>query len=198
MAVEGGARPMLSCRDVRVRFGGVTALDGVSFDVKEARDRRPDRAERRRQDDALQLHQPPLPRSRGRHPLRGTLASLGAAARGRGPRHRANVPERGALRHAERHRQRDPRRALALAPPLLRRACCASPRACERSASSRDEAAELIAELGLESGGRPARGRSARSARASGSSSLARWRPSRGSSCSTSRSRASITPRSTS
>jgi branched-chain amino acid transport system ATP-binding protein len=27
---------MLSCRDVRVRFGGVTALDGVSFDVKEA------------------------------------------------------------------------------------------------------------------------------------------------------------------
>jgi branched-chain amino acid transport system ATP-binding protein len=27
---------MLSCRDVRVRFGGVTALDGVSFDVEEA------------------------------------------------------------------------------------------------------------------------------------------------------------------
>ena len=27
---------MLSCRDVRVRFGGVTALDGVSFDVTEA------------------------------------------------------------------------------------------------------------------------------------------------------------------
>jgi len=27
---------MLSCRDVRVRFGGITALDGVSFDVKEA------------------------------------------------------------------------------------------------------------------------------------------------------------------
>jgi branched-chain amino acid transport system ATP-binding protein len=27
---------MLSCRDVRVRFGGITALDGVSFEVKEA------------------------------------------------------------------------------------------------------------------------------------------------------------------
>jgi len=27
---------MLSCRDVRVRFGGVTALDGVSFEVEEA------------------------------------------------------------------------------------------------------------------------------------------------------------------
>ena len=25
---------MLSCRDVRVQFGGVTALDGVSFDVQ--------------------------------------------------------------------------------------------------------------------------------------------------------------------
>jgi branched-chain amino acid transport system ATP-binding protein len=27
---------VLTCRDVRVRFGGVTALDGVSFEVKEA------------------------------------------------------------------------------------------------------------------------------------------------------------------
>jgi branched-chain amino acid transport system ATP-binding protein len=26
-------RPLLSCRDVRVRFGGIVALDGVSFDV---------------------------------------------------------------------------------------------------------------------------------------------------------------------
>jgi branched-chain amino acid transport system ATP-binding protein len=36
VAVEGGAKAMLSCRDVRVRFGGITALDGVSFEVKEA------------------------------------------------------------------------------------------------------------------------------------------------------------------
>src|SRR5580704_5662419 len=28
--------PVLSCREVRVHFGGVTALDGVSFDVTEA------------------------------------------------------------------------------------------------------------------------------------------------------------------
>ena len=28
---------MLSCRDVRVRFGGVTALDGVTFEVKKGR-----------------------------------------------------------------------------------------------------------------------------------------------------------------
>jgi branched-chain amino acid transport system ATP-binding protein len=27
---------MLTCRDVRVRFGGITALDGVSFEVREA------------------------------------------------------------------------------------------------------------------------------------------------------------------
>src|ERR1700733_2266418 len=26
---------MLSCRDVRVRFGGVTALDGVSFEIEQ-------------------------------------------------------------------------------------------------------------------------------------------------------------------
>jgi branched-chain amino acid transport system ATP-binding protein len=30
-----GETIMLSCRDVRVRFGGVTALDGVSFDLTE-------------------------------------------------------------------------------------------------------------------------------------------------------------------
>jgi branched-chain amino acid transport system ATP-binding protein len=36
VAAKGGAKAMLSCRDVRVRFGGITALDGVSFDVKEA------------------------------------------------------------------------------------------------------------------------------------------------------------------
>ena len=46
---------MLSVRDVSVRFGGIVALDGVSFDVRAGPDRRADRPQRRRQDHALQL-----------------------------------------------------------------------------------------------------------------------------------------------
>ena len=52
---------MLSVEDVVVRFGGVVALDGPTLRGRARRDLRPDRAQRRRQDDALQLHQPARP-----------------------------------------------------------------------------------------------------------------------------------------
>ena len=57
--------PLLSVRDVALRFGGIVALDGVSFDVVAGPDRRADRPERRRQDDAVQL---PLAASTRRAP----------------------------------------------------------------------------------------------------------------------------------
>ena len=50
------ASALLAVRGLTIRFGGVTALDNVSFEVAPRRDLRPDRPERRRQDDALQLH----------------------------------------------------------------------------------------------------------------------------------------------
>ena len=53
---------MLSVKEVVVRFGGVVALDGPTFAVDERRDLRADRPERRRQDHAVQLRQPPLRR----------------------------------------------------------------------------------------------------------------------------------------
>src|SRR5262245_39647991 len=37
MAVSTDATPLLQVRDVRVRFGGIVALDGVSFDVAPGR-----------------------------------------------------------------------------------------------------------------------------------------------------------------
>ena len=187
---------MLSCRDVRVHFGGVTALDGVSFEVERRADRRHHRPERRRQDDALQLHQPPLPGARRRHSLRGSVASLAAAPSDRGARHRAHVPERRPVRHVDGGRQRDARRARALASRIHRRRAASAVRGSRR------------ARAGERGGGAP-RTRSnsrasptgaratCRSARASASSSRARSRASRACSCSTSRSPGSITTRST-
>ena len=74
------AEPFLSVRDIRKRFGGVTALDGVNLDVPAGRGLRPDRAERLRQDDAVQRHhrlRPARPRRRS--------ASAAARRRACGP-----------------------------------------------------------------------------------------------------------------
>ena len=51
---------LLDVRDVAVRFGGIVALDGVSFTIENGPDPRADRPQRRRQDDAVQLRQPAL------------------------------------------------------------------------------------------------------------------------------------------
>ena len=61
--------PILAVRDVTVRFGGIVALDGVSFDVERGTDRRAHRAQRRRQDDPLQLPEPALHAGPRRHRL---------------------------------------------------------------------------------------------------------------------------------
>ena len=52
--------PLLAVRDVTMRFGGIVALDSVSFEMRSRADRRPHRPERGRQDDAVQLREPPL------------------------------------------------------------------------------------------------------------------------------------------
>ena len=50
----------LQLDDLAIRFGGVQAVAGVSFAVRSRRFRRPDRAERRRQDHADQASSPGL------------------------------------------------------------------------------------------------------------------------------------------
>ena len=52
---------VLEVDDVTLRFGGVTALDDVSLPHQHGRDPRPDRAQRRRQDDLLQRDDRRLP-----------------------------------------------------------------------------------------------------------------------------------------
>ena len=51
---------LLEVEDVEVRFGGVVALDGLTFTVERGLDLRPHRPERRRQDHAVQRRQPAL------------------------------------------------------------------------------------------------------------------------------------------
>ena len=58
---------LLSVRDVTVRFGGIVALDGVSFDIEHRADRGPDRSQRRGQDHPLQLPEPGSTPPVGRH-----------------------------------------------------------------------------------------------------------------------------------
>ena len=87
-------------------------------------DLRPDRAERLRQDHAVQLHQRLLSLRRRRHPVRGPLAQEpGAPPHGR-PGHRPHLPERRAVPPHERARQHPGRRASSR-PLRLHRQCAA-------------------------------------------------------------------------
>ena len=70
---------LLEIRNVTRRFGGIVAIDDVSLDVQAGPDRRPDRAERRRQDDALQRHHPAL--QAGLRPLTSTARACCARRR---------------------------------------------------------------------------------------------------------------------
>ena len=67
----GGGRDGARAREVSMRFGGVVALDQVSLSVSSGPDLRDHRAQRRRQDHAVQLRHRRLPPDRRRHPLNG-------------------------------------------------------------------------------------------------------------------------------
>ena len=71
--VRTGGEPHLAVRGLTVRFGGLTALDDVSLDVRDGRGRRPHRPERRRQDDGVQRGVRARPPERG-HDRRSTAA----------------------------------------------------------------------------------------------------------------------------
>ena len=65
---------LLQIDHARKQFGGVIAVNDVSFDVQAARDRRADRPERRRQEHDLQSHHRRADRF-GRHDLRARQAA---------------------------------------------------------------------------------------------------------------------------
>ena len=78
---------MLERRRLTKRFGGFTALNAVSFEVKQGRDPRADRAQRLGQDDVLQLHlrrarRPPRAPSASRTEIGGPHARTRSATAG--------------------------------------------------------------------------------------------------------------------
>ena len=181
-----------------MRFGGIVALDGVSFAGATRRDLRPDRPERRRQDHAVQLLSAALPPAARRDPLRRAARCAGCSGTAsRGARHRPHLPEPRAVPHHDGARQRHGRRASAgrggfLAnalrlPPVRREEAAAAARlrrACSTCSNSAPVADQPVADAAVRH-------------RTSASSSRARSSPSRSCCCSTSRPAASITRRST-
>ena len=107
----GGSR-VLHVSDVVLRFGGVTALDEVSLTVARQRDLRADRAERGRQDLAVQLRDPDLPPDAGFDHLRRHRSARAASRPDRPQGGRQDVPEPGAVRDHDRHGEHHGRRAL--------------------------------------------------------------------------------------
>ena len=92
---------LLRIEAVSVSFGGLAALDDVSFEVPQRRHLRADRAERRRQDDAAQRHQ-----RRAAAVARPASCSASSRLGGlpsappRRARRRPHVPERPPVRRA--------------------------------------------------------------------------------------------------
>ena len=127
---------LLRVEDIHLRFGGVTALAGPSFGIAAGWRVRSHRAQRRRQDDDLQLRQPALHAGRRAHRLRRPRPARLPAARA-SPRwaSRARSRTSALVPVADRARERAARRAPAAAgrtsPP--RRSRC--PACAARSAS---------------------------------------------------------------
>ena len=65
------AAPLLRVEDVSVHFGGLKAVSEVSFEVQGGQHHRPHRSQRRRQDHAVQRHQPAAGDDRRAHLVRG-------------------------------------------------------------------------------------------------------------------------------
>ena len=114
--------PMLSVHGAVKRFGGLVAVNDVSFDVARRRDRRPDRAQRRRQVDHVQpAHRHAAADARARSSSSASdIAGLPQRAIAR-LRHGAHLPAREAAPADEPAGQRRARRPRAARAP----ACCA-------------------------------------------------------------------------
>ncbi len=96
---------VLGISELEVRYGTVPAVRQLGFDVAPRRDRRADRAERRRQvDDAARDHGP-RPASRAARSARRPLAARPRAGDDRAARRRARARGPPHLRRADRRRE---------------------------------------------------------------------------------------------
>ena len=138
---------MLEVAGLTVRFGGVTALHDVELTVDDGSGVRADRPQRRGQDDAVQLRQPPRGAGRGLDPLRRRRGAR-ASARTRSPS--SASPARSSTSRSSRaltvrenvmlgahHRHRSGFVAAALQLPLVQREEAAMTRRRRRGAGAR-------------------------------------------------------------
>ena len=109
---------VLKVAGVSKRFGGLQALSDVGITIQRGPGLRPDRPQRRRQDDLLQrAHRPVHARLRQLRARRQALQADRGARGGQG-RHRAHLPEHPPVRRDDGARERDgrPPRAHPLGP----------------------------------------------------------------------------------
>ena len=129
---EVGAPAMIlfQAEDISVRFGGIRAVDSVSFDVRAGRGVLHHRPERRRKDHDLQPDQPYLQLDIRQADLRGQGIHPHAGLADRRPGDRANLPEYRAV--PERDPAAEPADRPAL--PFHGSASSRNSRSCPRSA----------------------------------------------------------------
>ena len=176
----------LSVEGLSIHFGGLVAVDSVTFEVREGEVLSPDRPERRGQDHGVQRDHRLSRADRGRDPVPRRAPERPEAQPGRRARPRAHLPEDERVRRAERPGEHPHRTALALeaaaardhARPALGRA---------RGARPRGRGAQDPGVRGLERARAGARRTPCPTA--SSACSRSRWRSPRGRSCSCSTSR---------
>ena len=104
------AEPLLELRGVSLAFGGHKVVSGLDLHRRQGRDRQRDRAERRRQDDALQPRHRHLRARRRRDPRRRAQHRRPRAAPDHPPRRRPHVPDAAAVPQHVGARERHGRR----------------------------------------------------------------------------------------
>ena len=101
-----GQSAALTANGLTVRFGGLVAVNRVSFDIPHGRNRQPDRPQRRRQDDVLQRADRPVPTRRGAGDARRPRHHRAAPAQDRRARRGPDLPEHPAVRPDDRRGER--------------------------------------------------------------------------------------------
>ena len=101
---------LLSAENVSKTFGSLRAVAGADLVDRRGRDHRPDRPERRRQVDLLQLPRRRHAADHRAHHLRRRRRDARLARGACAARHRAHVPGAGDVRGLDRARQRHGRR----------------------------------------------------------------------------------------
>ena len=112
-AGRGGRRgramsTVLAVRDLKKSFGGIVAVDGVSFDVNGGRNSRHHRPERQRQVDLVQLHPRTAAAERGRCASRRPFSDGHAAVRSQSAGSEPHVSAAADFPAIDRAREPDP------------------------------------------------------------------------------------------